>query len=153
MLSLIFGNGAYLREREEYLRPFHYAGSAFFIEEGYQSFTCSKLEKGVVCIESRIGPECFGGCLDGLLVFWSIGAKSMLDTISKLAEDVFGNIGWRLCNEENTYALASNQADNLLYFADKRFRSVFKKHMGLIEEENEFWKLHITDFREGRVEL
>ena len=41
----------------------------------------------------------------------------------------------------------------MLNLVEQRLRCVIEQHVGLVEEEDELRQFHITDFRQGGVEL
>ena len=77
----------------------------------------------------------------------------MLDAVAKLAEDGFRNVSRALGDEIDSDSLAPDQPYDLLDLVGQRLAGPFEKHVCLVEEEDQFREFHVSDLREGGVEL
>ena len=77
----------------------------------------------------------------------------MLDTVSELSEDAFRNIGRGLGHEIYSDALASDKPYYLLDLVHESLGGVVEEHMGFVEEEDQFRKVHVSDFRKSGIEV
>ena len=77
----------------------------------------------------------------------------MLDAVAKLAEDGFRNVSRALGDEIDSDSLAPDQPYDLLDLVGQRLAGPFEKHVRLVEEEDQFREFHVSDLREGGVEL
>ena len=153
LVPLALADRTDLAEREEDLSPLDYARGTLLVKEGNQGLAGLQAGDSLVGVELRVGPESLGCHLDGLLVARSESAQRMLYAVSELAQDVVRDIGRTLGDEIHAHTLAPDQADDLLDLVRKGLRCVVEQHVGLVEEEYELRKVHVTDFRKRYVKL
>ena len=153
LASLGFIDCSDLAQREQNLGLLNHGRGSLFIQERDQRLSGAEIHDGVRSVESRIGTECLCCDLDGFLVFRSVGSEGMLDAVAKLAEDGFRNVSRTLGDEIDSDSLAPDQPYDLLDLVGQRLAGPFEKHVRLVEEEDQFREFHVSDLREGGVEL
>ena len=111
---------------------------ALFIETGNERFAHAEFHDGLFGFDLRIRSKCFRRRLHRLLIARREGAQGVLHAITKLAENVVGNVPWVLRHEENADALRANEPDDLLDFLQQRGLNLSEQQVRFVEEKTSF---------------
>ena len=132
---------------------FHHRRRSLLIQKRNQRFAHSQLENDLLDIDCGIGAESLRRRLDGFLVFGGKGAHRMLHAVAELAQNAVGDVNRVLGNEEDAYALGTDQTNHLVDLVFDHLGQIGKKKVGFVEEEDQLGLFRVAHLRQALEEL
>src|SRR4029453_16157012 len=134
-------------------RAFDRHRDAFLLKSRDERLPDAELADDRGNIQLGIGDKSLGSRADGLLVARRVCTQGVLNSITKLAQNLVRHIVWKLGAEVHADAFGSDQANDLLHALAQRLGRVVEEQLGFIEEENDLRLVQVPHFGQVFEEL